>query len=1017
MRSLIWVIASLAAALSASKADETAFVSDAAKVSFQWGVKIPMRDGLHLSATVYTPTDQKHPAPCVFTLTPYISQTYHDRGVYFAAHGYPFLTVDVRGRGNSEGEFRPLIQEAQDGYDIVEWLAAQPYCNGKVSMWGGSYAGYDQWATAKEFPPHLATIVPVASPYIGVDFPARNNIFTPYDMQWLTYTSGRAAQDRIFGDDSFWGARYRQWFEAGSAFSEFDTLLGNPSSIFKEWLAHPHLDAYWDRYNPTSRQYAKLQIPILTITGSHDDNQLGALTHYREHLKNASAEARARHYLVIGPWDHAGTRTPKAEFGGLTLGPASLVDLPKLHLDWYGWTMQGGARPQFLKKNVAYYVMGAEKWRYADTLEAVTAQRRPYYLASTANAADVFASGSLTSAQVQSNPDRYVYDPRDRSTGELESTPAPALTDQRLIYAQRGKQLVYHTAPFVQNTEVSGFFKLSAWIAIDQPDTDFAVTIHEIRADGSSILLTSDRLRARYRESFRQPKLIRTRLPLRYDFDRFTFVSREIRRGSRIRLVIAPLNSIYWQKNYNSGGAVADETIQDARSVTVTLYHDRAHPSALYVPVRQPDASPGAFVSWAREQRIALDSSPSGVSADSIKSVVGTAQVVALGEPAHGAHEPLAFRNRFFRYLVEQLGFTAIALESGLSESRRVHDFALGGSGDVQQITRDGLTWGFGDYAENIDLLRWIRQYNADPAHRGKVKVYGIDLSGGSDGQLATARIALDDALAYLTRLAPDSARRARRAVEPFLERFTHDRYLELSLAERERLRTSIHDVVSIFERERRALIAASAEEDYEWAYRNAIVARQLDELFRLWPAETPGEDLSPGFYRAAAARDAAMAENVRWVLKREGPSGRVLVFAHNAHVMNAPLRGGIWNIYPQPPTTMGQQLRAALGRNVLIIGTSSAMNGAGLPIATQSAGSVDTALGSVGPAHFLLDIREADQTAAVVTWLEQLQSMRANFTTQIVLPLRDAFDALVFIDRLTAADSLSDESKTDAGH
>jgi uncharacterized protein len=142
--------------------DSPPSVPDAAKVQFTWSVKIPLRDGVHLNATVYTPRDQEAPAPCIFTLTPYIAQTYHVRGIYFAAHGLPFLTVDVRGRGNSEGEFHPFIQEAKDGYDVVEWLARQPYCNGKVSMWGGSYAGYDQWATAKEFPPHLATIVPVA---------------------------------------------------------------------------------------------------------------------------------------------------------------------------------------------------------------------------------------------------------------------------------------------------------------------------------------------------------------------------------------------------------------------------------------------------------------------------------------------------------------------------------------------------------------------------------------------------------------------------------------------------------------------------------------------------------------------------------------------------------------------------------------------------------------------------------------------------------------------------------------
>ena len=152
-------------------------------------------------------------------------------------------------------------------------------------------------------------------------------------MQWLTYTSGHTSQDKIFGDDLFWAAKYRELFESGTAFKDFDTRLGNPSASFQLWIGHPHPDGYWDSYNPSSEQYARLSIPILTITASHDDDQPGALTHYREYMKNASPEARARHYLVIGPWDHAGTRTPNAKVGGLTFGPASLVDLSKLHLD------------------------------------------------------------------------------------------------------------------------------------------------------------------------------------------------------------------------------------------------------------------------------------------------------------------------------------------------------------------------------------------------------------------------------------------------------------------------------------------------------------------------------------------------------------------------------------------------------------------------------------------------------------------------------------------------------------
>jgi putative CocE/NonD family hydrolase len=564
-------------------------IADQTKVDFRWNEKIPLRDGVRLSATVYTPRGQKAPAPCIFTLTPYIGQSYHDRGIYFAAHGLPFLTVDVRGRGNSEGVYDPLLQEAHDGYDVVEWLAKQPYCNGKVSMWGGSYAGYDQWAAAKEFPPHLATIVPVAAPYAGVDFPMGHNIFAPYDVQWLLFTSGHTSQDKIFGDSAFWNDKNRRWFESGAPFKDFDTMSGTPSSIFQRWLQHPQPDAFWDSYNPTSEQYARLSIPILTITGAYDGDQPGALTHYREYMKNASAEGRARHYLIIGPWDHAATRTPRPEIGGLKFGPASMVDLPQLHLDWYAWTMQGGAKPAFLQKAVAYYVMGAEKWRYADSLEGVTGRSQQYYLDSSSNASDVLAAGALGSEPAAGKPDHYVYDPRDLSFAAGEATTDTSdLTDQHAEYLRRGKYLIYHTAPFEKDTEITGFFKLSAWIAIDQPDTDFQVSISEVRADGRTISLTSDGLRARYRENAREPKLVATKAPQRYDFEHFTFVSRQIAKGSRLRLTLAPVNSIFSEKNYNAPNPVAEQSMKDARTVTVTLFHDKAHPSALYVPMGQP---------------------------------------------------------------------------------------------------------------------------------------------------------------------------------------------------------------------------------------------------------------------------------------------------------------------------------------------------------------------------------------------------------------------------------------------
>jgi putative CocE/NonD family hydrolase len=562
------------------------------EVRMQWGVRIPLRDGVHLDATLYLPLEESGPAPTIFVLTPYTGQIHHDQGVHFASCGYPFLTVDTRGRGNSEGVFKPIAHDAQDGYDVVEWLARQSFCDGRVALWGGSYSGYVQWAVAKELPPHLATIVPVAAPFRGVDSPLRNNIFSPYSMQWLAFLSGRTLQDKVFSDQAFWRRTFARWLRAGAPFDELDSFLGNPSAIFQEWLSHPCQEAYWDSYNPTAEQYAELSIPVLTITGMYDANQLGALTYYRQHLQNGSPSTRARHYLVIGPWDHAGTRVPKETFCGLTAGPASLVDMPTLHAQWYDWTMRNGPKPPFLQRNVAYYVMGAEGWRYADSLEDVTACAVTFYLHSTVNPTDVFKSGSLSRAAPGSGgPDRYGYDPRDLTIAELEMTLDPdSKVDQRLTCASLGGQLIYHSDPFESDTDLCGFFRLTVWLAIDQPDTDFHVSVWEIGIDGGAVQLASDSMRARYRESFRQEKLVSADVPLLYSFERFNFVARRVGRGSRLRLVIGPLNTIYWQRNYNSGGIVCRESLRDARPVTVRLFHDDARPSALHVPFGQREA-------------------------------------------------------------------------------------------------------------------------------------------------------------------------------------------------------------------------------------------------------------------------------------------------------------------------------------------------------------------------------------------------------------------------------------------
>ena len=570
---------------------------DTNQVEITWGVKVPMRDGVRLNATVYRPKGVTESLPTILGFTPYIGDVYHARAVYFAKHGYVFTTVDVRGRGNSEGGFEPFRNEGRDGHDVVEWIARQPWSDGQVAMFGGSYGGFDQWSTLKELPPHLTTIIPAAAAYPGRDFPFVNNVFMSYNITWLTLTSGVTGNNRFFGDQEYWIGRYRDRYLEHLPFKSLDSIAGNSTTHFQTWLEHPTPDAYWDAMVPSPDQLRQIDAPILTITGHYDGDQRGAIEHYRQHMKYGNPQAKALHYLVIGPWNHGGTSLAVKQVGGLEFGDSALIDLDELRTDWYNWHMTGGTRPEFLKGRVAYYVAGADQWKYADDLDAVTTGRRTMYLDSQdGRPTSVFHSGTLSpELPSRTTADEYVYDPLDTSPAELEK----AGSGNALSYVFWGEQplnetfvvnidgdgLVYHTAPFESPTELAGFVKLVAWMSLDVPDTDFMVTLYEITGDGRSILLTADLMRARYRESRREATLLRPGEITRFEFDNFQFFSRRVAKGSRLRLVIDSPNSIHFQKNYNSGGVVAEESGADARTATIRLYHDPEHPSFLEIPI------------------------------------------------------------------------------------------------------------------------------------------------------------------------------------------------------------------------------------------------------------------------------------------------------------------------------------------------------------------------------------------------------------------------------------------------
>ncbi len=571
-----------------------------ADYDLRWGVKIPMRDKVELNVTLYlpkTPDGSLPKTPVIFTLTPYISDSYHARGSYFASHGYAFALVDVRGRGNSGGEFEPFANDPRDGHDLVEWFAKQPFCDGKVAMWGGSYAGFDQWATAKELPPHLATIVPAAAAHPGLDYPSTQNVGLTYDMQWYTFTSGRTGQQNLFGDQKFWRTKFLDAYKKHIRFKSLDSFVGNPSVNFQRIVKHPTLDAYYDAMVPAREQFQKITVPVLTITAQYDGDELGALSYYRDHLANSSSEVRAKHFLVIGPWDHAGTRTPTDEVAGVKFGPGAVIDLNDLHRQWYDWTMKSGQRPEFLKDQVAYYLLAAGnsgangEWKYADNFETLVANPKIFYLDSkNGDANGVFRSGSLAEKRPNDGSDTFTYDPLDTTRGEtvdgIDPKEKTAGIDQTYALSIGKDGLVYHTGALSNETPFIGCPAVTLWLSIDTPDVDLSANLYEIQPDGTSILLWSDTRRLRYRDSLREAKLVKPGEIVRCNFNPGLFVARRLMKGSRLRLVVSSPNSTQWQKNYCSGRVVAEETAKDARSCNVQVYHDATHPSTIQLPLR-----------------------------------------------------------------------------------------------------------------------------------------------------------------------------------------------------------------------------------------------------------------------------------------------------------------------------------------------------------------------------------------------------------------------------------------------
>lgn len=551
---------------------------------------IPLRDGTHLHARIWRPVDTD-PVPVLFSLTPYTTDDAHDRGRFFAEHGYVYVNVDTRGRGGSEGTFWPLEGDGVDGHDVIEWLAEQPWSDGRVGMRGGSYRGMVQWQTLAEGPSALETIVPTASVHPGWDYPNPGGIFMSYAARWLGFVGGNASQGSLFGDSDYWNEKYLAYYRNHRPFAALDSLTGISPRVFERWIQHPYYDDFWKQKTPRPDEYAELnELPILTITGHFDGDQPGALKYYENHMQYGPEPGTDRHYLLMGPWSHGGTRDPSQELNDLTFGENSVLDMEELHLDWFDWVFYDEEKPEALENRVTYYVMEANEWKSAPALDAVSNDTLRWHLSSPENdARDVFQSGQLQSASPSSpDVDQMTYDPRTTPVDSAALADSDGYLGPGLAFDEKwtgGPRLIYHSPPLEENVEVSGTMRLDAFIELDVPDTDLLAAVYEIRADGTTIYLGESALRARHRNGVDQVSFATPGEVHRYTFDRFYWFSRLLQKGSRLRVVITPLNSPQVDKNYNSGGNTILETDADARPATIKLHMGPEHPTSLSLPV------------------------------------------------------------------------------------------------------------------------------------------------------------------------------------------------------------------------------------------------------------------------------------------------------------------------------------------------------------------------------------------------------------------------------------------------
>ncbi len=544
------------------------------QVRIQWDVRIPLRDGVTLSADLYRPKNDDL-VPAIVIRTPYGKNTREmaDQARYFAERGYAVVAVDVRGRGDSDGLFAPYFGEGEDGYDVIEWVAKQPWCQGKVGTLGGSYLARVQWLTALHKPPHLAAMVCLVSPSDPfVEWPT--GVPTPHHLAWLFLTSGRVVQNvnAVDWDKVYWHL----------PLVTMDEAAGRPMSHWREEFLHTQIDEFWQRISYQSR-FSEIDLPVLHISGWYDDEQVGTLRNFSGMVKHAPTErARRSQKLIMGPWEHA--VNTRQRIGEVDFGPQSLIDLRGAELRWFDYFLKGRDNGVVHEPPVSIFVMGRNVWREEREWPPARATCAKFYLHSAGRANSLHGDGVLSAVRPEDEPaDHYVYDPLRPVpfiTG-LTSTQIGGPDDYAAI-ERRDDVLVYTSEVLTEPLEVTGEIKVELYAATDARDTDFTAKLVDVWPNGFAQRIADGMVRARFRNGMHRQELVEPGQVCAYEIDCW-YTSHTFLQGHAVRLEISSSAFPKYDRNPNTGEELGTTSV--TRIARQTVYHDTNRPSALILPI------------------------------------------------------------------------------------------------------------------------------------------------------------------------------------------------------------------------------------------------------------------------------------------------------------------------------------------------------------------------------------------------------------------------------------------------